>query len=62
MNRKIAEDENKIAMMGQEIERLNQALRSKVEEANHYQMEIKKYVAEIENLKGNISGHYTMEI
>lgn len=48
--------------MGQEIERLNQALRSKVDEANHYQMEIKKYVSEIENLKGNISGQYAMEI
>lgn len=48
--------------MTQEIERLNQVLRTKSDETKHYQGEIQKYAIELEKLKSNISGYYATEI
>lgn len=45
--RRIAEDENRIALMTQEIERLNQVLKTKSDESKHYQTEIQKYAIEL---------------
>lgn len=42
LSRKNAEDENKIGLMSQEIERLNQVLRGKVEENKKYAVEIER--------------------
>ena len=41
VNRKLAEYENRIALMSQEIERLNNALRLKLEESNSYEQRIR---------------------
>ena len=43
VNRKVAEYENKIALLSQEIERLNGNLRHKVEENNNLKQNLSQY-------------------
>lgn len=47
MKKTIVEYENRIAIMIQEIERLNHTLKGKIEELTHYQNEAKKYQMEV---------------
>jgi hypothetical protein len=52
--RKIADYENKFQMMGPEIERLNQALRAKVDENSVFDSNYKKIYSEYDLLTKNI--------
>ena len=53
VNRKLSEYENRIGQMSQEIERLNNALRLKVEESNSYEMRVRALEEENDRLKRN---------
>ena len=51
VNRKLSEYESRIGQMSQEIERLNNALRLKVEESNGYEKRIRALEDENERLR-----------
>lgn len=51
LNRKLAEYENRIALMSQEIERLNGALRQKAEETSGYQLQLRQLQEHNEELR-----------
>ena len=55
VNRKVAEYENRIALMSQEIERLNVALRGKMEELSGWENKYITLQQENENLRRNQS-------
>lgn len=50
-NETIARYENKIALLSQEIERLNENLRIKVNENSNYEIKSRNFLQEIETLK-----------
>ena len=52
VNRKVAEYENRIALMAQEIERLNGTLKKKVEENSNFENRLYQLTQEIERLNG----------
>ena len=51
VNRKLAEYENRIALMSQEIERLNNTLRLKVEESNGFEKRVRALEEENDKLR-----------
>lgn len=50
-NKKFADYESKIALLSQEIERLNQVLRRKEDEGNTYEQQLKIKKSEVESMK-----------
>lgn len=54
LNRKISEYENRIALLSQEIERLNSLTRGKSDDANKYEMSLKNLQFEFDNYKKQV--------